>query len=280
VAGEQDEKPAEWLKDASLANHLDHPSPARIYDYLLGGVNNYAVDRMFANSMLAKMPDLRPAAVLNRRFLQRAVRFAVQRGYRQFIDIGSGLPSQGNVHEVADEAAPGETKVVYVDNEPIAHAHSSALLADTADRRRHAALHADFFARRATWNAVLKTKLINPDQPVCLLTVALLHFMPPEQEPEATLAWYREQLPPGSMLILSHASDALDDASFQDVAASYNKQSAGNAYLRTREEITALFGDFELVEPGLDWAPLWRPDIEFTGDATRSRVLAGVAIKK
>jgi O-methyltransferase involved in polyketide biosynthesis len=280
VTSGQGEQPAEWLKDASLANHLEHPSPARVYDYLLGGHNNYAVDRMFANTMLAKMPDLRPAAVLNRRFLQRAVRFAVQQGYRQFVDIGSGLPSQGNVHEVADEAAPGATRVVYVDNEPIAHAHSTALLADTADRRRHAALNADFFDRRRTWQQVLGTKLIDLKQPVCLLTVALLHFMPPSQEPEATLAWYRDQLPSGSMLVLSHASDALDDADFQDVAASYNKQSAGNAHLRSRDEITALFGDFDLVEPGLVWAPEWQPDIEFTGDPSRSRVLAGVAIKR
>jgi hypothetical protein len=269
----------EAMKTSSLSNHLDHPSPARVYDYLLGGANNYTVDRVFAESVLARLPELRDAAVFNRRFLQRAVRFAVRSGYRQFIDMGSGLPSQGNVHEVAEAEAPGQTRVVYVDNEAIAHAHSAALLTESGADVSNRALHADFFDNTVTWNRIRATGLIDPTQPVCLLTVALLHFMPPEQEPEATLAWYRSRLPAGSMLVLSHAADEPEDVGLRDVAACYNEQSAGRAHLRTRTEIAELFGEFDLVEPGLVWAPQWRPEEPVHGPAKRSRVLVGVARK-
>jgi S-adenosyl methyltransferase len=267
----------------TIDRSLNAPSVARVYDYLLGGAHNYAIDREFAERQLEIMPDLRLAARTNRAFLGRAVRYAVEeRGIRQFLDIGSGLPTVGNVHDVADRADPERScRVVYVDNEPIAHAHAQLLLAETADVSRHHALDGDFFDYVTLWHQIRDSGYIDLDKPVCLLVVALLHFMPPELEPEAALAWLRTRLPAGSLLVLSHASDGIDDEAIKRVAENYDRGTTNRAHLRTRDGIHALFGDFDLIDPGLVWAPLWRPT-EITGTvegSARSRILAGVGIK-
>jgi O-methyltransferase involved in polyketide biosynthesis len=263
---------------------LEHPSAGRVYDYLLGGTNNYAIDREFAERQLELMPDIRAAARTNRAFLGRAVRCAVQAGIRQFVDIGSGLPTQGNVHEVADEVEPGRTRVVYIDNEPVAHAHAQILLEDTADPARHRALAGDFFDGPALWERVLADSAIDPGQPLCLLTVSVLHFMPPDTHPERPLTYYRDQLVPGSLLVLSHGSIDPDDteatATMRRIGDNYSAQSANRAGPRTREEIAEFFGDFELLEPGLVWSPQWRPDTPVTGNPAHSRILAGVGRKR
>jgi len=148
--------------DERLDISLNKPSSGRIYDYLLGGTHNYAIDRAFAEEQLKVTPDMRDGARLNRAFLGRAVRYAVERGIRQFVDIGSGLPTAGNVHEVADDAAPGECRVVYIDNEPVARAHAEILLENTADPRRHTAIDADFNEPAGLWQQVEDTGLIDP----------------------------------------------------------------------------------------------------------------------
>ncbi|GAB3490578.1 SAM-dependent methyltransferase [Amycolatopsis cihanbeyliensis] len=259
---------------------LDRPSPGRVYDFLLGGTNNYAVDREFAKAQLEVAPGMRDFARANRAFLGRAVRYAMGAGVRQFVDLGSGLPTQGNVHEVADEVAPGEARVVYVDNEPIAHAHARILLEDTADPARHRALHGDFFDRDRLWRQVLDQGVLDPDLPVCLLAVALLHFMPPEREPEHALAFYRDQLAPGSLLVLSHGSVAEADrqrqAEARKLGDNYAQRTRNPLHIRDRAEVTALFGDFELIEPGVVWLSEWRPE-DIERDATHSGALAGVA---
>ncbi|WP_298178608.1 SAM-dependent methyltransferase [Saccharomonospora sp.] len=271
--------------ETPLKLDLSRPSSGRIYDYWLGGTNNYAIDREFAERQLALAPEIREAVRENRAFLRRAVRFAVESGVRQFVDIGSGLPTQGSVHEVADQVAPGESRVVYIDNEPVAHAHSEILLKDTADPERHRALAGDFFDGPRLWERVL-AEGIDPREPICLLTVALLHLMPVEQEPEKPLAFYREQLPPGSQLVLSHACLETDDEQAQDafgkIGDDYRTKTAvkGENGLRGRAEIAEFFGDFELVEPGLVWLPQWRPDSPFTGNPARSRAVAGVGLKR
>ncbi|WP_216216214.1 SAM-dependent methyltransferase [Amycolatopsis aidingensis] len=261
---------------------LDRPSPGRVYDFLLGGTNNYAVDREFARAQLEVAPGMRDFALANRAFLGRAVRYAVAAGIRQFVDLGSGLPTQGNVHEVADEAAPGEARVVYVDNEPIAHAHARILLEDTADPARHRALHGDFFDRDRLWRQVLDQGVLDPGAPVCLLAVALLHFMPPEREPEQALAFYRDQLVPGSLLALSHGSVAEADrqrqAEARKLGDNYARQTRNPVHVRNHTEVTALFGDFELVEPGVVWLSEWRPEEPDPAPA-HSGALAGVARK-
>lgn len=268
-----------------VAESVDKVSVGRVYDYLLGGVHNYAVDQAFAEEQLKHIPDMRDFARSNRAFLRRAVRFAVEQGIRQFVDIGSGLPTQGNVHEIADAAAPGECHVVYIDNEPIARAHAEILLEKTADPQRHRAIDADFFDGPRLWEQVRGTGLIDPEQPVALLVVALLHFMPPERKPEEVLSYYRHQLPRGSLLAASHIhidpADTETLAATEKVEASYRKRANSPAAPRPRADIAAFFGGLDLVDPGLVWLPEWRPD----GDEThrdqpyRSHGLAGVARK-
>src|SRR5699024_9024646 len=184
--------------DRRLDAAVNEPSAGRIYDYLLGGNHNYAIDRMFADQRMEIAPDMRTGATLNRAFLGRAVRHAVNRGIRQFVDIGSGLPTAGTVHEAADDAAPAECRVVYIDNEPVARAHAEILLENTADPDRHTAIDGDFNEPVALWRQVHNPGLINPGEPTALLAVALLHFVPPERRPQHTLQYYRDQLAPGS----------------------------------------------------------------------------------
>jgi O-methyltransferase involved in polyketide biosynthesis len=263
-----------------LRRSVDRPSAARVYDCILGGDHHFGIDREFAERQLAVMPDLRQAMIANRRFLGRAVRYAVDHGVRQFVDIGSGLPTAGNVHEVADGQAPGQCRVVYVDNEPVTHAHAEVLLAATADTHRHRAVHADYLEYRALWRDVLNTGVIDPATPVCLLVVAMLHFIAPEREPETALEFYRRQLSAGSLLVVSHGCDELDDPGIQEVVRNY-AQTTTTAHLRTRGEVAAFFGDFEFVQPGLVWTPEWREVLQdqWTGPPARSRYLAGVARK-
>lgn len=261
----------------------DRPSPARIYDYLLGGTHNYPVDREFAEAQVAAYPAMRKVVRANRDFLGRAVRAAVAGGIRQFVDIGSGLPTQGNVHEVADGVAPGECRVVYADNEPMAHADAQVLLAGTADPELHRAIHADFFDGEALWRRIVDEGGIDPAKPVCLLTIALLHFMPPERQPERILAYYREQLSPGSVLALSHVCTegiAREQREAGDRVVDNYARGASDVVVRTKAEVTELFGDFELLEPGVVWVSQWRPDVpDDLDNADALGVVGGVARK-
>lgn len=265
-----------------LRDSVNEPSSGRVYDYLLGGVHNYAIDRAFAEERMKIMPNMRDFARLNRAFLGRAVRFAVEQGIRQFVDIGSGLPTQGNVHEVADEIAPGECRVVYVDNEPIARAHAEILLEQSADPDRHKPIDADFCHAQDLWERVLDTGLIDENEPTALLVVALLHFVPPERRPAQMLNYYRERLAAGSTVSLSHIyidpSDAEVRVAAERVVDSYRKQSSNPAVQREHAEITAFFEGLEMVEPGLVWLPEWRPeDTEpYALAPEHSRGLAGV----
>lgn len=269
-----------------LAESVNKVSVGRVYDYLLGGTHNYAVDQAFAQEQLRLLPDIRDFARSNRAFLRRAVRYAVEQGVRQFVDIGSGLPTQGNVHEVADEIAPGECSVVYIDNEPIAQAHAEILLEKTADPNRHRAIDADFFDGALLWQRVLDTGVIDETKPIALLVVALLHFMPPETDPGRVLAYYRERLPEGSLLALSHIHVDPSDTETIEVSKklteSYAKKTNSPAMPRPREEIAAFFDGLEMVEPGLVWLPEWRPSGEdpYNEEPARSRGLAGVARKR
>lgn len=263
---------------------VDKPSSARIYDYLLGGIHNYAIDRAFADKQVAMAPDMPVAMRSNRAFIGRAVQFALERGVRQFVDIGAGLPSQGQAHEVADRIAPeAQARVVYIDNEEIAHAHSEILLDSEADPDRHKAVFADFLDSEDLWERVLGCGVIDPEEPICLLATAILHFMVPEQTPEKALDYYRHQLSSGSVLVLTHISDGLvDDESTRDVVKNYSK-TTNPAHLRTHQEVTAFFDGWDIVEPGVVWAVEWRPDgaePHWWGDTpARVRYLAGVAVK-
>jgi O-methyltransferase involved in polyketide biosynthesis len=269
-----------------LEGSLDRPSAARVYDYFLGGTRNYAIDRMFAEKVREALPIIAPAARTCRQFLGRAVRHCVDRGIRQFVDLGSGLPTEGNVHEVADLASGADdTRVVYVDNEPVALAHSQVLLAETADPERHHAIAGDLLQARDLWRSVRATGLITTDEPVALVINAVLHFIDDDQNPAAALDYYRTQLPPGSMLVLSHITTQNpvdeDERKAMDYVAAQYENTTNPGLSRTAEQFARFFGDWTLEEPGVVYAPAWHPDDTtlFAADPPRTHVLAGVARK-
>jgi SAM-dependent methyltransferase len=229
---------------------------ARVYDYWLGGSHNFRADQDAARTMIAMDPNMRAIMRANRAFLGRVVRFlASQAGIRQFLDIGSGIPTAQNVHEVAQAAAPG-SRVVYVDNDEVVVAHSRLILEDNPDA---AIVHADLREPAKILAAPETQLLIDFSQPVAVLLVAVLHFIPEEAGPAQIMATLRDALAPGSYLVICHSCrDARPDMadSLEDV---YTSQVSAQVCLRTRSQITALFDGFELVDPGLVWLPEWRP---------------------
>jgi hypothetical protein len=249
---------------------LDHPSVARVYDYYLGGTSNWAIDRAFGEKVLAEFPILRQVAIQNRLYLHRAIRHLVSLGVKQFIDIGSGIPTMGNTHQVADEAAP-DSRVVYIDNEPVAIAHSRYLLDEEGDRKRHAVVQADLRDPDGLWDQVTNTGVIDFSQPVAVLMIAVLHVMQPGRDGTdigaQSVARYRELLPSGSYLAISAISDeGVPEAVGQklvEVKRMYDAASSPVIW-RKQDEIAALLGDFELVDPGMTWTPLWHPELTGT----------------
>nr|WP_279433602.1 SAM-dependent methyltransferase [Actinomadura sp. KC345] len=236
------------------------PNVPRMYDYLLGGKDNYAADREAVDEVVQHAPDTPFLARENRAFLRRAVRFLAESGIRQFIDIGSGLPTQGNVHEIAHQTAP-EARVVYVDREPVVLAHGRALLANTpevtviqGDARRPGDILADPELNR----------LIDFDQPVAVLMLAVLHFIGDEDDPSAIVARFRDAMAPGSHLVISHVTGDFDtDSRVRDAGAVYEKATY-QITLRSRAYVTGLFDGFEFVDPGLTTLSMWRPDLGAT----------------
>jgi O-methyltransferase involved in polyketide biosynthesis len=241
---------------------LEHPHAARIYDYLLGGTANWAIDRAFGDQAIEKLPLARTLARVNRDYLGRAVRYCARNGISQFLDLGSGVPTVGNVHEAAGEIDPA-SRVVYVDNEPVAVAHSRMLLETEGDPSRHAAIHGDLRDVLGAWDAAMDTGVLDPDRPIALLAVAVLHFLSPEDDPHEVLRRYRELLVPGSHLIVSHVSDEdVPDEEIAQLRAIVDQLRAANVpvFFRSHAEIGEFFGDFEMVEPGVVWLPEWHPD--------------------
>ncbi|MEV4256849.1 SAM-dependent methyltransferase [Spirillospora sp. NPDC049652] len=226
---------------------------ARMYDYYLGGKDNFAADREAAEQVLAAAPEVRPIAVENRRFLQRGVRYLAEQGVTQFLDIGTGLPTQGNVHQIAQAHDPA-ARVVYVDNDPIVLAHARALLSgDSATM----VITADLRDRDAVLEAA--SGLLDLSRPFALLMAAVLHFVPDSDRPHDLVAGYRDVLPSGGHLLLSHVTGDTRPRSSAGAAAAY-RNTRNPATLRPVERIAAFFGDFILVEPGLVPVPQWRPD--------------------
>jgi O-methyltransferase involved in polyketide biosynthesis len=235
---------------------LSRPSVARMYDYWLDGKDNYRVDREAADQVAARLPNVRVLARENRGFLRRVVRYlAGECGIRQFLDIGSGLPTRNNVHEVAQEIA-ADARVVYVDNDPIVLCHGRALLAMngnttviTADLREPATIltHPEL------------SRLIDPSLPVAVLMIAILHFLPEEEQPGAIVETFRSWMAPGSYLALSHIDRTPE---LQDAAKVYDRATSP-AIPRTHGQVRAFFGDFQLLDPGLVQVPAWRPDRGF-----------------
>jgi hypothetical protein len=245
---------------------LEHPSVARVYDWYLGGTANWAIDREFGERVLTTFPLLRPIAIANRLFLHRVVRHLVRKGVKQFVDIGSGVPTMGNTHQVADEVAP-DSHVVYIDHEPVAVAHSQVLLEKDGDPARHAAINADLRNPDRLWQQVIETGVIDLDEPIALLVIAVLHVQQPDADgvdvgPRA-IARYRELLPAGSYLAISHITD---DGVPEEVGERLVElkqmydTSSSPVIWRSHDQIRDLFGDFELLPPGMGWTPSWHPE--------------------
>jgi S-adenosyl methyltransferase len=233
----------------------DIPSTARIYDYLLGGKDNYPADRAAAEQIAERLPNVRTSFHWNRAFLGRAVRhLAVNRGIRQFIDIGAGLPTVGNVHEVAQNAVPG-ARVVYVDNDPVVLAHGRHLLHGVAGatiREHDLRLPEEILA-----DPELRA-LVDFEQPVALLLVAILHFISDDDDPGGIIGKLLEPFPSGSYLVMSHGTaDATPEV---NEAAEIYDQATASAHVRSRGHILRLIEGLDLEEPGIVWLPEWRPD--------------------
>lgn len=237
---------------------LSRPSVSRIYDYYLGGSHNFEVDREAARKAIDAFPGLPKIMQANRAFMRRAVRYAVSQGVTQFLDIGSGIPTFGNVHEVAMET-DSNCRVVYVDNDPVAVAHSRAVLDGTPGA---AVLAADFRSPRDILESEQVKQQLDLDKPVALLLVALLHFITDDQEPGKSIAAFRDALPQGSLLALTHASTeggprtSAEGKQIQSVYSNTNAQLV----MRGRADLEPFFEGFELVEPGLVSMPNWHPD--------------------
>jgi hypothetical protein len=262
---------------------VTRPSIARVYDAFLDGKDNFAADRAVVESALQIAPDSAGGAKSNRAFLQRVVRYlAAEAGITQFLDIGSGLPSAGNVHEIARDASPG-ARVMYTDNDPIVGVHGRALLADaatarfiTADVRRPAEVLDDPRVRA----------FIDFSRPVGLLMFAILHHITDAEDPAAITARFRDALAPGSYLAISsvrmpgpeHPEDAEKAQAVQELF----DETLGTGRWREDGEILAWFGDWELLEPGLVPLPEWRPDTAGPAkrDSTYHGFVGGVARKR
>ncbi|WHT19316.1 SAM-dependent methyltransferase [Crossiella sp. CA-258035] len=233
------------------------PSMARVYDYVLGGSHNFAVDRDTAETLKRIAPSLRRVARLNRAFMARVVRYLMAQGVRQFLDIGSGIPTVGNVHEIAQQVDPA-CRVVYVDRDPVAVAHSELMLETVPGT---GVVHADMRDLDSIVGSTAVRQLIDFEQPVGLLFMLMLHWLPEESAPAELVGGYRDLLAPGSYLALSHATHDEQKQDLEDLGdAIRSSRSADQVTPRSYEQILAMFGDFELVEPGLVGCANWRAD--------------------
>jgi hypothetical protein len=256
---------------------------ARIYDYYIGGTHNFPADRAAAEAAIAQVPQIREAALANRAFLGRAVRCATESGIRQFLDIGSGIPTEGNVHEIAQEIDP-EARVVYVDIDPVAVAEGLGIL----DRNPYAtSIRGDLLDVKSILSHPSVAELIDFSRPVGVILCAVLHFVPDDTVAHEALDTLRKSCAPGSFLILSHAT-LPDDIPVQFIE---NEKVVGEVYqsktvspfrMRRRDGVLRLFEGYELAEPGLVWVPQWRPapddPKDFVNDYTQSGILAGVGV--
>ncbi|RJL33541.1 SAM-dependent methyltransferase [Bailinhaonella thermotolerans] len=234
------------------------PNVARMYDYYLGGKDNFAADRAAAEQALSVVPEIRESVRFNRAFLRRTVRTLAGMGVRQFLDIGTGLPTQNNVHEVAKEVDP-DARVVYVDNDAVVLAHARALLAGGHDDV--AIVQGDVRRPREILDHPDVRRLIDFDEPVAILLLAIMHFVPDSDDPDGILATLRDALPSGGYLVLSHVAVDIDPSKAPGVTAAYDNATA-RFIARTSPEIERFFTGVELLEPGVVNLPEWRPEDE------------------
>jgi SAM-dependent methyltransferase len=253
------------------------PNVARMYDYALGGKDNFAADREAVEKLFSFSPENKDVPRANRRFLARAVRFAVAQGIRQFLDLGTGLPSQGHVHEIVTEIDP-DAHVVYVDYDPVVVNHARALLVDSDSVT---AVEADIRDPEGILAHPDVTGLIDFSRPVAVLFVAVLHGIQDRDDPAGIVRAFAERLSPGSYLILSHlTSEGHPPALVAQKEEIFARSNAPTSY-RSRAEILRMFNGFNLVEPGLTVVTQWRGDeLDRKLDAAGRWALGGVGRKE
>ncbi|AWS41335.1 SAM-dependent methyltransferase [Streptosporangium sp. 'caverna'] len=252
------------------------PSVARMYDYYLGGKDNFASDREAAEKFIEVVPGMRMIAQANRAFLRRAVTELAGQGIRQFLDIGSGLPTQENVHQVVHRIIP-DAQVTYVDNDPIVLAHGRALLADNP---RTTVIQADMREPKALLDHPEVRATIDFDRPVALILLAMLHFVPEDADADAIVTSVREALSPGSYLVLSHGFAGYSGQETQEKAQEvYVSTATGSITSRSPDQIAAYLEGLDVLPPGIVPVEAWRPefDEDVPIDFTRPGILGAVA---
>jgi len=257
VAQEQADDPGAPAGGAAAKIDTTVAHPARVYDYWLGGKDNFAADREAAERVLAVTPGLRERVRANRAFLARATRYlAAEAGIRQFLDIGTGIPSGNNTHEVAQAVAP-QARVVYVDNDPIVLVHAKALLASGP---QGATQYVDGDIRDPAPILAAAASTLDFGQPVALMLLGILHLVPDSEDPYRIVAELMDGLAPGSYLVVSHPASDINAAAQAEAQKRYNERVSTPQQLRTRAEVTRFFDGLDLVPPGVVYVHAWRPD--------------------
>ena len=234
---------------------INRPNMARMYDYALGGKDNFAADRAAVEKLFQMSPENRNVPIVNRRFLSRAVRFAVGQGIRQFLDLGAGLPSQGNVHEVAKQACP-DAHIIYVDYDPVVVSHAKALLA--IDDSTTAVVESDIRDAGKIFADPAVGRLIDFSKPVATLLVSVLHGIPDNEDPWGIVRAFARRMVPGSYLILSHLTREGHPADLVRQKEEVFAKSPTPFSYRSRADILRFFDECDLVEPGLTYVTRWR----------------------
>jgi SAM-dependent methyltransferase len=255
---------------------LDVPAVSRVYDWLLGGSHNFEVDRQAGRAAVEAHPGVRAIAQANRAVLRRAVEFCIGQGVTQFLDIGSGIPTVGNVHEVAQDANP-DARVVYVDNDPVAVAHSTAVLEGNPQA---ASVLADLRDPEDLLGRPEVQQLIDFRRPVALMLVAIIHFLDDDDRPAEIIAALRDALAPGSIMVITHATEGPAPWHQRAVQAVYDRTPTP-LVLRGAEQLKPLFDGFGIVEPGIVELPYWHPG-EALDDVDQAALhgLVGVGVKQ
>jgi hypothetical protein len=255
------------------------PNVARIYDYLLGGKDNFAVDREAAKQLLAVTPDMAGIVRDNRSFIGRVVRhLAEEGGIRQFLDLGGGLPTQTNVHEMAQQVAP-DSRVVYVDIDPVVWSHGQALL---AHGDQVAMVRADLREPATVLRHPEVRALLDLSRPVAVVCASVLHFVADDDDPYRIVAEYRDQMAPGSYLAISHGASATAEEDPDDVVGgvtSVYRQASAQLHVRSLAGIRRFFDGFDLLEPGVVWINEWRTGPDFRSAGQPRSLRGGVGRK-
>jgi hypothetical protein len=267
-----------WAEDieppAAIDTTVAHQ--ARIYDYWLGGKDNFAVDREAAQQAIAAYPPILRGVRAQRAFLVRAVRYlAAQAGIRQFLDIGTGIPTANNTHQVAQAAAPG-ARVVYVDNDPLVLAHARALLTSMPE---DATAYLDADARDPDKILAGAAGLLDFGQPIAVLLIGILQLIPAADNPHAIVARLVEAVPPGSWLAVYHPASDIDEQRVAEAVRRVNARTAGTTTLRTHAEIARFFDGLELLAPGLVQVQRWQPGSAAPDNGDQIAAYAGLARK-